>query len=363
MSNLPEIFQSQLPAALRNLSREDIMAQNAAAAQGTGGGGVNKISLRGSRFRLIQGGKEVHMIGDPFMEVIIVRANDGLNKAWYAKQYQQGQEPEMPDCFSENGQYPSVESKQKQSDSCAACPRNQWGSKVNPTTGKKIKDCSDSKRLAVLPPADLDSDMYQLAIPAASMNDFGSFIRLLNASSIPVPFDALVTRVKFDTDANYPKIDFEPVRPLTDAEYAKVKERAASEEAARVCGSARAGMPAQAAPAAAPTPAPAPAPEPAPAPVPAPAPAPQPAPAPAASAGAWGAPPASAPASQPAPSPTPAPAPAPTPAAAGAWGAPPASAAPAATAAAAPAGAVIEGEVVTEMSGGNNLDDVFGSNW
>lgn len=250
----PAIFTQQLPGFLANRSRDEVARMNDIAASGTGGTGtsVNKISLKQSRFRLVVGGEEVKVIADPFLDVIIVRANEGLNKAFYLKAYQPGQDPESPDCYSEDGVRPNPQSKNKQCDTCAACPQNQWGSKINPQTGAKIKACADSKRVAILPPSNTAGDMYQLAIPAASMKDFGALLRLLNTAQTPVPYNAVVTRVEFDTDATYPKLKFSPVRYLTDEQYAAVMERYDSEEALIVCGAGTAGLPAAAAAAAAP---------------------------------------------------------------------------------------------------------------
>lgn len=242
---VPAIFTQKLPGFLAGRDRNQVAQMNDAAAHGTGGAGmsVNKISLKASRFRLVVGGEEVRVLQASHLDLVVVRANDGLNKAYYAKEYQPGQEPEAPDCFSEDGVRPSPESRNKQCDTCAACPMNQWGSKINRLTGKKIKACSDSKRVAVVPPTQPDGDLYQLAIPAASMGDFGSYLRLLNTAQQPVPYNALVTRVEFDTSVSYPKLKFSPVRYLTDDEYETVSERYDSEEALRTCGAGTAGLP------------------------------------------------------------------------------------------------------------------------
>lgn len=240
----PAIFTQQLPGFLANRSRADVVKLNDMAAQGTGGTGVsvNKISLKQSRFRLVVGGEEVKVIADPFLDVIIVRANEGLNKAFYLKAYQPGQDPEAPDCYSEDGVRPHAQSRNKQCDTCAACPQNQWGSKINPQTGAKIKACADSKRVAILPPGNVQGDMFQLAIPAASMKDFGAYLRLLNTAQTPVLFNEVVTRVEFDTDATYPKIKFSPQRYLTNEQYAAVTDRYESDEAYTVCGAGTAGL-------------------------------------------------------------------------------------------------------------------------
>ena len=63
---------------------------NKEAAAGTGGEGINRISLKQSRFRLIVGGEQVSVIQEPHMDVVIVRANPGVSRAYYTKKYDPG---------------------------------------------------------------------------------------------------------------------------------------------------------------------------------------------------------------------------------------------------------------------------------
>ena len=255
MSTNMTIFQQQMPARLMSRDAAATAAMNAAAAAGTGGGSnINRISLKQSRFRLIIGGEEAKVLPDLHLDVVIVRGNPGVNKTYYIKQWKPGQEPEAPDCMSSDGIRPSADSTTKQSESCALCPQNEWGSKVNPLTGKKIKACADGKRIAVLPPGKLDGDMFQITVPPASIGDFGAFLKQLNQVSPPVLYNDIVVRISFDTEVSYPKLKFEPVRYLTDEEAAKVAERFESAESKLVCGvedHAAPAAPAAAAPAAA----------------------------------------------------------------------------------------------------------------
>ena len=231
------IFQQQMPARLTQRDAAATAKMNSEVAAGTGGGSnINRISLKQSRFRLIIGGEEAKVLPDLHLDVVIVRGNPGVNKTYYIKQWKPGQEPETPDCMSSDGITPSAESTAKQSTACAICPQNEWGSKVNPLTGKKIKACSDGKRIAVLPPARLDGDMFQMTIPPASIGDFGAFLKQLNQVSPPVLYNDIVVRISFDTEVSYPKLKFEPVRYLTDDEAAKVQERFESTESKIVCG-------------------------------------------------------------------------------------------------------------------------------
>lgn len=226
MSNDVSIFSQQMPAHLR-ANADSTAAMNSAAATGTiGGVSVNKLSLKGSKFRLVVGGEELKVLEANSLDVVFLRANDHLSKAYYATAWKPGQDAEAPDCASDDGITPRNDSRNQQSGACAGCAQNEWGSYVNPQTGTKSRACGDSKRVAVVPPSQLEKgDAYQLSIPAASMKDFGALMNSLNALSPPVPYNGVVITVSFDTNMTYPKLLFKPKRYLTDAEYAFAKAR------------------------------------------------------------------------------------------------------------------------------------------
>lgn len=226
MSNSIQLLQqSNLPTYLQGKPSDELMRMNQEAAQGTVGKSVNRFSLKQSRFRLIKGGEEINVLKSSEMDVIIILANSALTKTYFEKAYVPGQEAEAPDCYSEDGIRPAADAKKKQHDNCAECPHNQWGSKINPNTGAEGKACADSKRVAVVPPDDVEGEPWQLPIPAASMKDFGSYMTRLSMAKPPIPYNAVVTRVSFDTTADYPKILFQAVRYLTNEEYATIDPR------------------------------------------------------------------------------------------------------------------------------------------
>ena len=140
-------------------------------------------------------------------------------------------EAEQPDCSSDDGITPRADSPNKQCDTCAACPQNVWGSKISRTSGAKIKACTDSKRMAVLPPnnqdrfSDRDADLYQLSIPPASLGDWGTFVRSLGTLPVPAPYNGVVVDVSFDSNASYPKLLFKPMRYLEQDEWENVQAR------------------------------------------------------------------------------------------------------------------------------------------
>lgn len=230
MSNLTNFNPSQLPA----FARKGELSEIAKALTG-GGTGVStkRISIKGGVFRLMAGGKEVAAIDDRHLDVVIVNAAPKVSRTFYAGQYVEG-ETKAPDCWSADGDLPDSSVKEPQSKSCATCPQNVKGSGQGET-----RACRFSQRLAVTLANDIGGDVMQLTLAATSI--FGkedgdkrplqAYARYLAAQNISP--ETLVTRLKFDTKAAVPKLYFQPVRWLDDAEYALVQEKGQTEEAKR----------------------------------------------------------------------------------------------------------------------------------
>ena len=146
----------------------------------------------------------------PYIDVVILdvgpSADRKLNaKVWYAKAFVEGDEPTSPDCSSDDGITPRADSKNKQSDNCATCPKNVWGS------GKegKGRECGDSKRLAVATADNLKAPML-LIVPAGSLGGFNEYLNWLLKKGVDVCY-ATVTRIGFDYDAAHPKMTFKAI--------------------------------------------------------------------------------------------------------------------------------------------------------
>lgn len=197
---------------------------------------VKRISIKGGVFRLVAGGKELSQIEERHLDVIIVRAAPAVSRQFYAGAYDPEAQPVPPDCWSNDGKLPDPSSKNKQCTNCAACPQNVAGSGRGDS-----RACRFQQRLAVMLPDDMDSGVYQLTLPAASI--FGKaegdkrplkdYVTYLAAQTRPVNVDTLVTRMKFDTKAESPKLFFSPVRWLDDSEYAEAREIGETDEAKR----------------------------------------------------------------------------------------------------------------------------------
>lgn len=158
------------------------------------------------------------------IEVVIVKASGSIAKIYYETGFVDGSTA-PPDCWSTNGVTPDGGSPKKQSPTCAGCPKNAWGSKVT-EAGKQTKACSDSKRLAVVPAADMKNEAMGgtmlLRVPAATLKDLKSYGDTL--MQYGYPYYGVVTRISFDINEAFPKFVLSAVRPLTDAEAETILE-------------------------------------------------------------------------------------------------------------------------------------------
>jgi hypothetical protein len=239
MSKELDVFNPQagLPADLASVFDADALSGD--LSEGAGGGGFQVLSFRGSKWRVKSSGDEHPILNQdgesaPSIEVVMLKANKGVSKIWYAKKYVEG-DAESPDCFSIDGEKPDSTSTNAQAASCAACPHNQWGSRIT-ENGTKAKACQDNRRVAVQlmanVPLEVEDEPMLLRVPAASLNDLATFGKKMQEKGYP--YNAIITRIGFDIDAAYPKLTFKPVRPITNEEAAMVAEKFNSDETHRI---------------------------------------------------------------------------------------------------------------------------------
>lgn len=194
----------QLPSHLAVLQK----ANTALAAMGgiVVGGSFHRISIKQSRWRLNDPQGQEIVVPTLNLDVIIVNANPTQSKLWYKGAYNPAEtEFKGPDCYSDNGIGPSARSTLPQSNTCAECPHNVWGSKITPA-GSKTKACADVKKLAVILADNPTGPVYELRIPAASLKNLYAFVQSLNDRGIPLP--SMVVRLTFDPQADYPRVIF-----------------------------------------------------------------------------------------------------------------------------------------------------------
>ena len=222
----------QIPAHLARVVGQPSALSAALSGGLSGGADYPRISIKGARFRIIDGGAET-VLEDTKLSVVIVGANPRLSKTYYAKQWTPDSEPTSPDCFSLDGLRPHPDSTGPVNDTCAGCPMNAWGSKVTPM-GQQIKACADQKRLAVVASNDPTGPIYLLQVTPAALKGLSSYQKELTMRGIPV--EAVKTIATFDTDASYPKLVFKFGGFLDEAEYAAVEGLFGSEKVTEITG-------------------------------------------------------------------------------------------------------------------------------
>jgi hypothetical protein len=189
------------------------------------------LRIKGKVWSITRGSNEPHVLMRPdgdgprnSIDVVLLAASQNVSKVWYEKGYVEGS-TDAPDCFAPNGVVPDASSPKKQSNTCASCPQNAWGSKITPA-GKKAKACQDSKRVAVSPLGDVRNEAFggpmMLRVPAASLTDFANYGDGLDAQGYR--YFTVGTKMSFDPNEAYPKLVFEPIRALEDHEAEAVVE-------------------------------------------------------------------------------------------------------------------------------------------
>lgn len=227
MSNVTLFNPSQVPAFAKARGELSAMAKALAG----GGGGGKRVSIKGGVFRLVNNGKEVAAVDERFLDVVIVNAAPKVSRVFYMEKYD-AENPAPPDCWSADGEKPSPDSENKQASTCSECPQNIAGSGQG-----QSRACRYQQRLAIVLANDQEGDVLQLALPATSI--FGketgdnrplqAYARYLAAQNIDP--SEVVTRMKFDTASESPKLFFKAMRWLTDDEYPNIKEQGASDDA------------------------------------------------------------------------------------------------------------------------------------
>ncbi len=240
MSNVALFNPSNVPAFARKAEMSDIAK---ALAGGGGAASGKRVSIKGGVFRLIADGKEIAAVDERFLDVVIVKAAPKVARVFYAAKYDKDAAASAPDCQSNDGDKPDPKSKDKQSDSCATCPQNVAGS-----GNGNSRACRYQQRLAVTLANNIEGDVMQLSLPATSIfgKDEGdnrplqAYARWLVAQGVDP--STVVTRMKFDTASESPKLFFKAMRWLTDEEFAQATTQGETADAKKAITMDAAGM-------------------------------------------------------------------------------------------------------------------------
>jgi hypothetical protein len=212
------LFHPQLPIFLQ---KQELFDDTDKATAGIGGGLPAHVSIKGSKLRLIDASGEEALVNQMHLDVIVLSANEHLSKVFYAGAFDPN-DSGPPDCWSDNGIGPSAQSSSPQHGTCASCPQNAFGSRVNQATGSNMKACADRKKLAVVLGADTPvmingaasvlkayAQVYLLSLPTMSMRPWAAYAKDVKGKGVPVI--GVVTRLTFDADVSYPALLFAAV--------------------------------------------------------------------------------------------------------------------------------------------------------
>ena len=188
------------------------------------GGSYAIINYKGKVWSLRYRGEKHMFVKDDgypleYLDLIILQQAQVKSKSYFPN-YEEGSDS-PPLCASIDGIVPDVGVPQKQAGACALCPRNVW---KNSPDGKKIRECQDYKRIAVLlMPAQTKKLLGEallepvfLRIPGASLQ--GLALMGDETARQGYHFSSYITRVDFDPAQSYPKMRFKAIQPLTDTE-------------------------------------------------------------------------------------------------------------------------------------------------
>lgn len=226
-----ELFRDHKAAIPAHLQQKDLSPLTK-SLMGGAGNGSKRISIKGSVFRMIVGGREIAKNEDRAMDVVIVAAAEKNSRSYYEGVFQEGSMT-LPDCWSSDGLKPDAKAASPQHKNCIDCPMNRAGSGQGTS-----RACRYNRRLAVVLANDIEnSDVYQLVLPAQSIFGKGengkmplqAYAELLGGNGLVV--ESVVTEMRFDTSSATPKLTFRAVRPLNATEYEIAVEKGTSAEA------------------------------------------------------------------------------------------------------------------------------------
>jgi hypothetical protein len=183
---------------------------------------IPRISLKGKKFRFIEGGEEISKHDSIKVVILGVEPEAGrMIKTYYEGAYNPSDNA-PPTCSSSDGVAPDLWVQDPQAERCSSCPKNVFGSATS-TTGKKAKACRDAKRIWVTEPEKVKGTVFGLNIPVTSLralSDYGNFIRKNN-----FPLAGVITELSMDEDAEFPQVLFAHAGFLNEAQFNQAFER------------------------------------------------------------------------------------------------------------------------------------------
>lgn len=190
------------------------------------------ISINGERTVVQKKDADGDMVPVTTMKVVILDQNPVRGRSYYEGAYDPSKAT-MPKCWSDDCQTPSPHVKEppmvdgKCVKSCAICPMSAKGSKPSTRNADGVA-CSQHQFIAVVPAGDMTFQPLRLKLAITSIWDgknpandeagwfaFKNYTDFLRAHQVDHTA-LLVTKMKFDSSAEYPKVLFARDKFLTD---------------------------------------------------------------------------------------------------------------------------------------------------
>jgi hypothetical protein len=165
------------------------------------------------------------------IEVVILKGAKTTSKTFWDGPYTPNSDL-PPDCWSSNGRVPDDSVEVKQAQSCSMCPHDVF--KTLPT-GMKGKECTDGKRVAIVPALDMENDAFGgpmlLRVPAGSLGALEMYGK--DFKKVGIPFYAYTTIISF-VPGTTTKLAFTPGRPITDEEALIIQKHRKDDRTSRI---------------------------------------------------------------------------------------------------------------------------------
>jgi len=198
------------------------------------------VSKDGKKQQLMTRNAEGDEVPLTVMRVIILDAALRRGRSYYEGAYDPNN-VSQPRCWSSDGEAPSEHVKEPFAAKCASCPWSAKGSKVN-ERGDSVVACSQHRMLAVVPSQALGIGALRLKIAITSDYDkespdqnaegwfsFQDYKNWLKSQGIDHTA-RVVTKIKFDTTAEYPKLMFCAEKWVDEANAERVIELVEADE-------------------------------------------------------------------------------------------------------------------------------------
>ena len=179
------------------------------------------------------------------LRVVIADYHKARGRTYYAGSY----DPDKagaPDCWSDDGKAPDASVQAPQHTNCANCPMSAKGSRIT-DSGKQVKACSEHRNIAVIPAiGNMALGPLRLKLAITSLFDkqspdleaqgwraFENYLDFLRGNGVKHT-GAILTKIKFDPNTDYPKVIFSAERWLTEDEMGQVQAIMSSGKVAEV---------------------------------------------------------------------------------------------------------------------------------